>query len=472
MEELCLARAIDWARRHQDLALANFKTLLRFPSISQDQAYQPQLHACADWILNEMRRIGLDNVKRLPIAGNPILYADWLGAGADKPTILFYAHYDVQPVGDEALWDSPPFEPTIIDNRLVARGTVDDKCGIWVNLKAIESTLTACGELPINVKLFFEGEEELGSKNTGEFVAANKELLSADALIISDGPFSPQQPVIGCAVRGTIMGEVRVTGPPHDLHSGRYGGAVKNPIHYLSRIIASFHDETGRVQIPGFYDGAIPPSDRQRRDLKEVWKTIGPAWEAAAGIDTFFGERLSDFALRTTSLPALDVNGIYGGYQGKGTRAIIPSAAGFKVAMRTVAGQDSEDMWGRFVEHVTAFAEPGTAIDAELISIAHPFLMADDGREIRAIQRALEKTLGVEARLMRHGGSLAIGGLMGRELDIPVTMLGYGSGDYSHAPNEFIYVNDIQTAIEVAIHLLFELGSDEKHPPLNSTAPL
>ena len=256
------------------------------------------------------------------------------------------------------------------------------------------------------------------------------------------------------------MGELRVQGPPHDLHSGRYGGAVKNPIHHLARIIASFHDESGRVQIKGFYDGAIPLTDRQTRDLNQLWKTIGPPLQRAAGVDAFFGEHLGVFAERTTSLPTLDVNGIVGGYQGEGTRAIIPSDAGFKVTIRTVAGQNSELMWERFVEHVMAFAEPGITIETELLSIAHPFLMSDEGREISAIQRALTAALGNEALLVRHGGSLPIGGLLARELDVPVTMFGYGSGDNSHAPNEFIYLDDIQVATEVAIHLLFELGAE------------
>ena len=460
MKDECLAAAVDRARRNQGACLEGFKTLLRFPSISLDAAFQPQLQACADWILAEMRQIGLENAQKLPTAGNPILYADWLHAGPNKPTILFYAHYDVQPVGDAALWQSPPFKPTIIDDRLVARGAVDDKCGIWINLKAIDSILTVCEALPINVKLFFEGEEELGSKHVGPFVTANKELLAADALIISDGPFSPQQPVIGYAVRGTIMGELRVQGPPHDLHSGRYGGAVKNPIHHLARIIASFHNESGRVQIKGFYKDLIPLTDRQMRDLNQLWKTIGPPLQRAAGIDAFFGEYLGVFAERTTSLPTLDVNGTVGGYQGEGTRAIIPAEAGFKVTIRTVAGQNSELMWERFVEHVMAFAEPGITIETELLSIAHPFLMSDEGREISAIQRALKAALGKEALLVRHGGSLPIGGLLARELDVPVTMFGYGSGDHSHAPNEFIYLDDIQVATEVAIHLLFELGAE------------
>ena len=461
MNDGSIATALDLARRSQSNNLEGFKTLLRFPSISQDSTFQPQLHACADWILAEMRRIGLDNCQKLPTAGNPVLYADWLHAGAEVPTILFYAHYDVQPVGDASLWETPPFEPTLVDDRLVARGAVDDKCGVWVNLKAIEAVLTTCSRLPVNLKIFFEGEEELGSKHVGPFVRENKDLLAADALIISDGPFSPQQPVIGNAVRGSIMGEVRVKGPPHDLHSGRYGGAVKNPIHQLARIIASLHDSSGRVQVKGFYDDAIPLSDRQRRHLNELWKTIGPRLQRAAGVEAFFGDYLGVFAERTTSQPTLDVGGIYGGYQGEGARAIIPAEADCKVTIRTVAGQDSNKMWQRFVERVMSFAEPGISIETELLSIAHPFLMPDDGREIRAIQRALKAVINKEALLMRHGGSLAIGGLLGRELDVPVTMFGYGSGDFSHAPNEFIYLDDIQVATEVAIRLLFELARDE-----------
>ena len=460
MNHSIVSSAVEQARRAKDANLAGFKELLHFPSISQDRAYQPQLLACVDWLVAEMRRVGIENCRAIATAGNPVLYGDWLRAGDDKPTILIYAHYDVQPVGDASLWRTDPFEPTIVGDRLVARGAVDDKCGIWVNLKAVESLLSVSRELPVNIKFIFEGEEELGSRNTGAFVQAHKALLAADALIICDGPFSPEQPIIGAAVRGAVMGEVRLKGPPHDLHSGRYGGAVKNPLHYAARVIASFHDESGRVQIKSFYDDIIPLNDRQIRHMNELWKKMGPSIQRAAGVDAFFGDYLGVFAERTTSQPTLDVNGIYGGHQGEGTRAIIPAEAGFKVTMRAAAGQDSDAMWERFVEHVMAFAEPGIDIDAELLSIAHPFTMPDDGREIRAIQRALKTALGVEALLMRHGGSLPIGGILGRELDLPVTMLGYGSGDNSHAPNEFIVIEDLQAAIEVAIHLLFALGGD------------
>lgn len=449
--------ALDHCRRTQESALVGFKQLLRFPSISLDSAFQPQLLACADWILAEMRRVGLANAQALPTAGNPILYADWLHADADKPTILFYAHYDVQPVGDDSLWRTPPFEPTLVDGRLAARGAVDDKCGLWFSLVAIESILSACGRLPVNVKLFFEGEEELGSLNAGPCIAAHKELLASDALIIADGPFSAEQPIIGCAVRGSVTGEVRIQGPPHDLHSGRYGGAVSNPAHCLARIIASLHDEDGRVRIRGFYDGVAPLSDRQTRHMNLLWKTIGPGIQRAAGVEAFFGDALGVFAERSTSQPTLDVSGIRSG----GARAVIPAEASFKLTIRTVAGQDADKMWSRFVDHVMAFAEPGVRIETELLNIAHPFLMPDDSREIKAIQRALEAALGVPALLMRHGGSLAIGGLLAKELDLPVSMFGYGSGGNSHAPNEYIVLEDIQLATEVAIRLLYELGNGE-----------
>ncbi len=460
MNQSVVSSAISYARRARDANLAGFKALLRFPSISQDPAYQPQLLACVDWLVAEMRRVGIENCRAIATAGNPVLYGDWLRAGDDKPTILIYAHYDVQPVGDAALWRTQPFEPSIVEDRLVARGVVDDKCGIWVNLMAVESVLSVSGKLPVNIKFIFEGEEELGSRNTGAFVRTHKALLAADALIICDGPFSPRQPVIGTAVRGAIMGEVTLKGPPHDLHSGRYGGAVKNPLHYAARIIASFHDGSGRVQIKGFYDDVIPLSDRQVRHMNQLWKAIGPGLQRAAGVDAFFGDTLGVFAERTTSQPTLDVNGICGGYQGEGTRAIIPARAGFKVTIRTAAGQDSDAIWRRFVEHVMAFVEPGIDIDAELLSVAHPFTMGDDGREVQAIQRALRAATGKEALLMRHGGSLPIGGILAHELDVPVAMLGYGSGDNSHAPNEFIIIEDLQAAIEVAIHLLFALGGD------------
>lgn len=459
MDKASLASALHHAKGNRERALEGFKTLLRFPSISLDEAFAGQLQACADWIIAEMRRIGLENCRQLPTAGNPVLYADWLRAGREAPTILFYAHYDVQPVGDASLWESPPFAPSAREGRLVARGAVDDKCGIWIKLKAIEAILSACGRLPVNVKLFFEGEEELGSKNAGALIAAKKDLLAADALIIVDGPFSPQQPVIGAAARGSILGELRVKGPPQDLHSGRYGGAVKNPIHYLARIIASLHDAQGRVRISGFYDDLIPLTERQKQRLRELWRTMGPALERAAGVEAFFGEQLGSFAERSATLPTLDVGGIFGGFQGAGSRGLIPAQAGCKLSIRTVASQDSEAMWSLFVEHVMDFAEPGIAIETELFSIAHPFLMSEDGREVQAMQRALRATLGKEALLMRHGGSLGIGGMLQRELGIPLAMLGYGSGGNSHAPNEYIILDDIQVATEAAIRLLFELGA-------------
>ena len=228
----------------------------------------------------------------------------------------------------------------------------------------------------------------------------------------------------------------------------------------LAGIINSFHDADGRVRIAGFYDGVEPLSADARRDLETLWQTIGPPLEAGAGVKAFWGAGMGSFAERTTTLPTLDVCGIFGGYQDEGNRAIIPAEAGCKVTIRTVAGQDSELMWERFCQHVRGFETPSVEVDCRLLGIAHPFRMAEDGREVRALGAALRAALGVDAMLMRHGGSLPIGGLLGRELDVPVTMFGYGSGDHSHAPNEYIVLDDFYRAIEVAINLLFALGDE------------
>jgi len=449
---------VDYAHRNHEQHVDTFKTFLRYPSISQDKAYQKQLEACADWLVLKMQRIGLENCQKIETNGHPIVYGDWLNAGDNQPTLLIYAHYDVQPIGDQTLWNTEPFEPTVLAGKLIARGTVDDKCGIWVNLTAIESILSVTDELPINIKLFFEGEEELGSPNVQTFVKQHKDLLSADSLIICDGPFSPKQPIIGYSVRGTIMGEVIVSGPPHDLHSGRYGGAVRNPIHHIADIISSLHDDDGYVAIEGFYDDILKMTERQRANLNRVWETIGKSVEDGAGVKTFWGQSMGTYAERTTSMPTLDVNGITGGHNGEGNKAIIPSQANFKVTIRLVPDQKPEVIWDHFVNHVMTFAGETVSIETKLLSYAYPFTMSDTGQEIEAIQSAFQSVVNKQALLLRHGGSLPIGGILQRELGIPTTMLGYGSGDHSHAPNEFIYFDDLQTAVDIAIHLFFNLG--------------
>ncbi len=456
--------ALDYVHgQHADI-LHGFKTLLRFPSISLEPARRADLLECAEWLVAQMRRAGLDNAQLLPTAGNPIVYGDWLQAGTEKPSILLYAHYDVQPIADAALWQTPPFQATELQGRLIARGAVDDKCGVWVLLKAIEAILTACGHAPVNIKCLFEGEEELGSKNTIAALHQYRKLLAADALIICDGPFSPSQPGIGVSVRGAVQGELCVTGPPQDLHSGRYGGAVRNPIHSLARLIASLHDSEGRVRLPGLYAQLQNPLPTPYWDDALTRQRQAPDASAelqkAAGVADFFGEALGSFVDRTTRLPTLDVGGIAGGYSGEGLRAIIPAEASCKLTLRTVPGQDGAQLWQSLVEHAESFREPGIDIEARLHSIAHPFAMAAEGREARALRRALEASLGVPARLLRHGGSLAIGGVLARLLDAPVSMLGLGSGGNSHAANEYIVLDDIQPALEVAIRLLYELALD------------
>ena len=247
-------KAIDYAHAHREPYMEGFQELLRIPSVSTDPSYKPELERCADWIVVEMGRIGFKNCRKIATTGHPVVYGDWLEAGADKPTVLIYAHYDVQPVDPLNLWETPPFEPSFRDGKLYARGAVDDKSGVFVNLKALESILNVDGKLPVNIKLFFEGEEESGSPNMHPFVAANKDLLKADLLVLCDGGFDKHLPTITYSGRGIVGAEVTITGPDHDLHSGVYGGVVHNPLHVVGQIIASFHDNEGHIRIPGYYD--------------------------------------------------------------------------------------------------------------------------------------------------------------------------------------------------------------------------
>ncbi|RMF81855.1 MAG: dipeptidase [Chloroflexi bacterium] len=458
MNNTSLQSAIQYAHDHRDRFRAEFEDLLRIPSISMDAAHQADIEHCADVLVAEMSRIGLENCRVIATRGHPVVYGEWLHAGDNKPTILLYAHYDVQPIARPDLWDSPPFEPTMRDGKLYARGCVDDKCSVWGNLKAFEAMLAANGALPVNVKVFFEAEEELGSPNVQPFVVANKDLLNADTLLLSDGPFVPEQPVIGYTVRGTVMAEVTVHGPPHDLHSGRYGGAVQNPLHVVANIIASLHDTSGRVQIAGFYDDVRPLTDEERALLDEMWQTVGASLEAAAGVEHFWGQAMGSFAERTTALPTLDVNGLWGGHSGDGIQSIIPSSAGFKVTIRIVADQNPHKVGELFKQHVLSFADETVTIAVNLLDVSWPFTMAADGAPIEALQRAFEATLGRRAMLLRHGGALPIGGMFQHELGIPMTMLGFGAGDNSHAPNEYIAVDNWHLAIATAIHFYHHLA--------------
>ncbi len=450
--------AIEHARANRESYLEGFKELLRIPSISTDPAYRADVERAARWVAAEMERIGLHNCQVLPSAGHPVVFGEWLQAGDDRPTVLIYAHYDVQPVDPLDLWESPPFEPQIRDGKLFARGVIDDKCGVWITLKVLESILRTAGRLPVNIKLFFEGEEEMGSPSMAAFVEQHKHLLAADLLVVSDGGSEPDRPLNMSALRGIVAAEVIVTGPSHDLHSGQFGGIVHNPAHLVGKIIGALHDDAGHVQIPGFYDDVVPLSPLEREQLDAQQAEVEPLMREQAGVDTFWGPSEWTLLERATAQPTCDVNGIFGGYDGPGTKTIIPARAGFKATMRLVANQDPHTIARQFESFVRGFATDTLKLEVKVLGEGWPVQLLVEGPAIDALNRAYESVWGKPAKFYRQGGSVPITGFFRAALNTPMTSLGYGTGYNEHAPNEYLILEYFDRGIDTAIHFLYYLA--------------
>jgi acetylornithine deacetylase/succinyl-diaminopimelate desuccinylase-like protein len=444
--------ATNYAHANKEAYLKGFIELLTIPSISTDPAYKEDVHRAADWIVKDMQRIGLENCQTIPTEEHPVAYGEWLNAGEDKPTILVYAHYDVQPVDPLELWESPPFEPTIRDQRIYARGVIDDKAGVYLNLKAFESILASAGKLPFNLKVFFEGEEESGSSNMVPFIQQHKDLLKADLLILSDGSHDEDEAMIMTSVRGIVDGEVIVSGPKRDLHSGTFGGIVHNPAHHAAKIVAAFHDENGRVQIPGFYDNVRPLTPTQLEEIKREETFRRRILAEQSGVTNFWGMPEYSLLERGTALPTCDINGLYGGYQGAGGKTIIPAKAGFKVSMRLVADQNPDDIIRKFEAFVKTFEVDTLKIEVIPFPGSFPAQLLAEGPEIDALQKAFLATWGKRAMLYRQGGSVPIMSLFQQELGIPITALSLGTGDNGHSPNEYFILEHFYRNIDLAIH--------------------
>lgn len=450
--------ALDWVDTRRRELLARFGDLLRIPSISTDPAYAAEVRRCAEWLVAECRRIGFDRCQAIATAGHPVVYAEWLHAGPDAPTVLVYAHYDVQPVEPLELWETPPFEPDIRNGNLYARGAIDDKCGAFANLVAFEALLATAGALPVNIKLMFEGEEESGSPAMEPFVRAHKDLLAADLLLICDGGSLPGQPLMFYTARGIVDAEVRVSGPSHDLHSGLYGGVVQNPIHVVAAIIAGLHDASGRVQLPGFYAAVRPADEEERANIARQEAAFTAKFRRDTGLESSWAPELGSLVTRATALPTCDVNGVWGGYQGVGGKTIIPAEAGFKVSMRLVPDQDPQAVLESFRQFVQRFASDTAQISIRTGGASYPATLLSRGPVIDALQRAFQATWGQPALLYRQGGSVPIMGMFQRELGMDLATLGFGTGDNGHAPNEYLIVEELWRGIATALHFYHNLG--------------
>ena len=450
--------AIDYLQETQDKMMEEYKALLRFPSISADPDHADDIRACADWIVGQLQALGFDNCEAVETAGYPVVYGEWLKAGPDKPTVLVYAHYDVQPVDPLPLWHTEPFEGHIQDGKIFARGASDNKAGVWGNLKTFEALLKTTGALPVNVKIMFEGEEESGSPSIEAFVEANKERLRADVLLNCDGDFAPDDPRLYVGGRGMVTAEARVTGPKADIHSGLYGGLVQNPLHVAGRIIGSFHDAAGRVQLPGYYDRVRGASGADKTRIDAGFQE--EALLEGAGVERFWGETIAPAAERATVYPTCDITGMWGGYQGAGNKTIIPAEAGFKITMRLAPDQDPREIAAALKAYVEGFASDTVSVDCNIGELAWYFELVTEGPWLEAVQAAIEATVGKRAHLVRHRRlNPDPWAVFNRLIGLPITAFAYGEGEGIHSPNEYLKLDSFYTSLEAAVRLYHNFGA-------------
>jgi acetylornithine deacetylase/succinyl-diaminopimelate desuccinylase-like protein len=421
--------------------------LLRFPSISADQKYKDSMLKTAEFVANKLKLAGADSVEICPTAGYPIVYGEKI-IDASLPTVLVYGHYDVQPPDPLDLWETPPFEPTIRDEKIYARGACDDKGQFYMHVKAFELMMST-KTLPCNIKFMIEGEEEVGSSNLGIFVNANKERLKADVVLISDtSMISLEHPSLETGLRGLSYVEVEVTGPNRDLHSGVYGGAVANPATILAKLIASMHDENNHITIPGFYDDVLELSPEEREMLNKAPYNENE-YKIDLKVDELWGEKGYTTIERTGTRPTLEVNGIWGGYIGEGAKTVLPSKAYAKISMRLVPNQQSDKITKLFKDHFESIAPKSVKVKVCPHHGGEPVVTPTDSIAYKAAQKAILESFGKEPIPTRGGGSIPIVALFEKELGIKTVLMGFGlDSDNLHSPNEKYDIANFYKGIE------------------------
>jgi len=445
--------------REQPQYLEELKEYIRIPSISTDPDYKGEVLRCAGFLADKLRAAGL-TVETIETEGHPLVYAEWMGAPG-KPTVLFYGHYDVQPADPLEEWRNPPFEPTEEGDCLVARGTTDDKGQSYTHVKAVAAMLAERGRLPVNVKFLVEGEEESGGEAIEKFVRADAgRKLGCTSVVVSDtSMYQPGVPALTYGLKGLAYFEIRVYGPNRDLHSGVYGGGVTNPLNALCGIVASLRDEaTGRVRIEGFYDDVRPLADWERKEF------------AALGFDEeeqrrdlevaeLTGEEGYTYLERTWARPTCDLNGIFGGYMGKGAKTVLPAWAGCKVSFRLVADQTPAKIAELLRAHVEKVTPAGVRVEVDYLHGADAVTVDATGPEAEAALSALEDVWGVRGVRIRTGGSIPIVGTFAQVLQVPVLLLGFGlEDDRLHSPNEKFNISHYYNGIRTVVRLLDRMG--------------
>jgi acetylornithine deacetylase/succinyl-diaminopimelate desuccinylase-like protein len=451
-------KVIDFINVNREKYLEELKALLAIPSISALPEHKADVVRCAEWCAAEMSRIGLQNVRQYETPGNPIVYGDWLGAPG-APTILFYGHYDVQPVDPLDLWETPPFEATVRDGEIYARGAADDKGQVFMHFKAVEAHLKQNGRLPVNIKFMLEGEEEVGSAHLDDFIRAHKSELAGDVVVISDtAMFARGVPSICYSLRGLVYFQIDLRGSNTDLHSGVFGGALANPAFVLAQMIAQMKDRGGHIKIPGFYDD-VKPLEAAERDAWAKLPFNEKQYRKQFGIPKLHGE--SDYTTleRVWARPTLEVNGLLSGFTGEGAKTVLPAVAMAKISMRLVPNQDPARIADLFQAFVEKLAPKTVELKVTRMHGGKPWIASYDNPYIQAAGRAIAKGFGREPIFTREGGSIPVVSTFQEELGLPSVLFGVGLPDENaHAPNEKLDVSNFHQGIVASAFLYDEIA--------------
>lgn len=441
----------EYQEQNKERFLNELLELLRIPSISAKNENKADMIACAEAVKQRLLEAGADNATIYKTAGHPVVFGEKM-IDPSKPTVLVYGHYDVQPVDPLNLWNNPPFEPTIKDGKIFARGSADDKGQFYMHVKALE-TMVKTNSLTTNIKFIIEGEEEVGSPNLATFVKANKELLKADVILISDtAMISMEHPSIDIGVRGLSYIEVEVTGPNRDLHSGVYGGAVANPVTMLAKMIATCHDENNHITIPGFYDDVVDATAEERK-LMAAAPYNEEEFKTDLGVSQLWGEKGFTTNERTGIRPTLEVNGIWGGYTGEGAKTVLPSKAFAKISARLVPNQSSVAITEKLINYFQSIAPAGVTVKASEHHGGEPYMTPVDSKAYKAAAAAIKDTFGKDPVPVRGGGSIPICALFEQELGIKIVFMGFGlDSDNLHSPNEKYDLVNFYKGIETIPH--------------------
>ena len=453
--------AISYLRQNDAEHLAQLDEFLRIESVSADPQRADEVRRAAEWIAAELTGLGVERATVHETAAHPIVTGEWMGAGPDAPTALVYCHYDVQPADPLDEWIRPPFEPRHEDDRVYARGAGDDKGQLFMHLKAVEAWMRTAGRLPVNLRFFFEGDEEVGSEPIEAFINEHADLLRADVCVVSDGDTFDDEgtPAIGYGLRGIGYWEVRVHGPRQDVHSGQYGGGVDNPANVLVRMLASLVDDQGRVTVPGFYDDVADLTD-QEREAYAALPFDERAWADEIGVPRpMDGERGHTLKERLSARPTFDINGIWGGYSGEGSKTIIPASAGAKISTRLVPNQDFRRIEQAMRAHLEAIAPPTVRVEVRVVHGGAPVITPLDHPGIGPASRALEAGFGKPPLFQRSGGSVPVVAALDAQLGLKTLMVGFANptGNF-HAPNEWMSLRNIRGGTASLVHLWAELG--------------